>query len=183
MHVPGIRERAWSVPAWAVAIMAIAMLFAGMPFLLPGGGSVRLEAPNVALHTLDGPTVALSDYRGRPLLLSFWATTCTTCVEDLPHWAALYRELAPTTGLEFVGVAMSYDPPNRVMAMARQRRLPYPIALDVTGSVAAAFGQVQVTPTLFLIAPDGSITQRYVGALDFSALRWRILDLVPAEAG
>ncbi len=77
----------------------------------------------------------------------------------------LYRQFHQR-GLEIIAVAMYYDPPNHVVAMARSRGLPYDIALDLRGAHALAFGNVQLTPTTFLISPDGKIVLRKTGAID-----------------
>lgn len=73
-------------------------------------------------------------------------------------------------GLDFVAVAMSYDPPNYVLNYAQTRQLPFHVALDVQGEVAKSFGDVQLTPTTFVIDKDGQIIKRYVGEPDFAAL-------------
>lgn len=70
-----------------------------------------------------------------------------------------------------IAIAMSYDQPSRVMAFARQMPLPYPVALDTNDAASKAFGDIQFTPTTFLIARNGRIVRRYLGSLDFSALR------------
>lgn len=73
-------------------------------------------------------------------------------------------------GLDFVAVAMSYDPPNYVLNYAQTRQLPFTVALDSQGEVAKSFGDVQLTPTTFVIDKEGRIIKRYVGEPDFAAL-------------
>lgn len=134
------------------------------------------EAPDIALHTIDGREIQLSSLRGAPVLITFWATSCASCVQEMPHLIRLYRELRPR-GLEIIAVAMSYDPPDRVIRMAKARRLPYPVALDPQARLAQAFGGVRVTPTSFLIAPDGRIVRQQAGPAPMEAWRARILDM------
>jgi len=128
------------------------------------------DAPELTIYTLDGRSIALESLRGKPVLVTFWATTCSACVQEIPHLTALYRELHPQ-GLEIVGIAMAYDPPNYVLRMVEQRRIPYPIALDPLGEAAQAFGNVRFTPTSFLISPQGRIVDQRVGVWDQAALR------------
>ncbi|MFQ5660328.1 MAG: peroxiredoxin family protein [Gammaproteobacteria bacterium] len=135
------------------------------------------RAPEITLKILDGREIDLQQLRGKPVLVTFWATTCTVCMKELPHLMALYKTLAPA-GLEIIGVAMAYDPPNRVLELSKQRQIPYPIALDIDGKVALAFGDVAQTPTSFLIGPDGAILQHRIGKMDFEALRQRITHLL-----
>jgi len=157
-------------------LLATAALGAlGWLWLAPSG--IR-NSPDISLTGIDGEELHLADYRGRPLLVMFWATTCETCIREMPHLIELYRELAPR-GLEVIGITMDYDPPNLVLAMREHRKIPYPIALDIHAEAARAFGDVRLTPTTFLIAPDGSIVYRKVGAMDIDALRADILGLLP----
>lgn len=116
------------------------------------------RAPDVALRTLDGDEIKLAELRGKPVLVTFWATSCPGCVKEIPHLIELYQEFGPR-GLQLVAVAMSYDPPDHVLAMRDTRQIPYPIALDIKGEAARAFGDVRLTPTSFLIAPDGRIVR------------------------
>jgi peroxiredoxin len=97
----------------------------------------------------------------------------------MPQLIELYDELAPQ-GLEIIAIAMNYDPPNRVLAMSKARNIPYPIALDLHAAAAAAFGKIRLTPTSFLIAPDGRIAYRKTGALDMERLRVDILGMLGA---
>ena len=138
------------------------------------------QAPDITLTTLQGRRVEFSELRGAPVLVSFWATTCPRCLEEIPHLSELYRELAPR-GLEVIGVAMPYDPPNRVVELTRARQIPYPIALDIQGDAVRAFGNVSLTPSSFLIAPDGRIVQRYTGQLDINKVRSLVLKMLSAS--
>ena len=114
---------------------------------------------------------------GRPVLVTFWATTCASCVKEIPHLAELYREFSPR-GLEMIAIAMAYDPPNHVLAMRDARAIPYPIALDIEGTAARAFGNVRLTPTSFLIGPDGRIVQHNTGELDLADVHGQIRSLL-----
>jgi thiol-disulfide isomerase/thioredoxin len=113
------------------------------------------------------------------VLVTFWATTCNSCVSEIPHLIELYDELAPQ-GLEIIAIAMDYDPPNRVVALRKARNIPYPVALDIQADAARAFGDVRLTPTSFLIAPDGQIAHRRTGKLNMAALRKDILAMLAA---
>ena len=73
-------------------------------------------------------------------------------------------------GLEFLAVAMSYDPPAYVAQFAQSRQLPFRVAMDHDGKLAQAFGDVQLTPTTFVVDRRGQIVKRYIGEPDFGAL-------------
>ena len=114
------------------------------------------SSPDISLMTIEGEELRLAELRGKPLLVTFWATTCPGCIKEMPHLIELYNELSPR-GLEIIGIAMDYDPPNQVVAMSKARNIPYPVALDIHAEASLAFGNVRLTPTSFLIAPNGKI--------------------------
>lgn len=125
------------------------------------------------MTTLDGQQVTLRDLHGKPVLVTFWATSCPSCIAEMPHLAALHEDLHGE-GLEIIGVAMHHDPPERVAALVEQRDLPYTIVLDKDRSVARAFGGIGVTPTSYLITPNGRVVQRTIGEFDMAKLRSRV---------
>jgi len=139
------------------------------------------NSPDITLMSIDGEPLALSAYRGQPVLVTFWATSCTVCLREMPQLIELYRELAPQ-GLEIIGIAMDYDPPNQVLAVRNARKIPYPVALDIHAQAAHAFGNVRFTPTTFLIAPDGRIVFRKVGNINMQKLRADILGALQRAA-
>lgn len=81
-------------------------------------------------------------------------------------------------GYETIAVAMSYDPPTYVVNFAQTRKLPFPVAIDNTGTVAKAWGNVNVTPTSFLVNKRGEIVKRIVGKPDFAELHLLIDQLL-----
>jgi peroxiredoxin len=142
---------------------------------LIGSALFRLAgaAPDVVFTTITGKQVALRDWRGKPSVVTFWATDCPSCMLEIPHLIDLYRQFHPQ-GLEMIAVAMAYDPPSHVVAMTRDRQLPYHVALDLHSAHALAFGNVQFTPTTFLIDPEGRIAEKSVGVFDYSTWQSRI---------
>ena len=163
----------------------IAVIFilavAGMSLWLWNSPSGLKWAPDVTFTTLEGEKIGMGELRGQPVLVTFWATTCPGCLKEMPHLVELYEELG-NAGFELIGVAMSYDPPNRVLELTRERQLPYPIALDLDGALAAAFGNVMLTPTSFLIGPDGRIIRHRIGEMDITELRQQVESLLHAQA-
>jgi thiol-disulfide isomerase/thioredoxin len=103
--------------------------------------------------------------RGKPVIVTFWATDCPSCVEEIPDLINLYKQYHES-GLEIIAVAMQYNPPNHVIDMTKDLQLPYKVALDLSSEVAQAFGGVMFTPSTFLIAADGSIIDKHIGIFD-----------------
>ncbi len=128
------------------------------------------QAPAATFTTLDGKSLSLEQLRGKVVLVNFWATSCPGCVKEMPDMIEAYRDYKDK-GFEIVAVAMSYDPPNYVANFVQTRQLPFPVVLDIKGEHARAFGDVQLTPTSFLIGKDGSILEQKLGELDFGKLR------------
>lgn len=144
-------------------------------WLSPSGGQ---PAPNLQVTVLNGgQKIDLAALHGRPVLVTFWATSCPGCIKEMPHLIELYHELAPK-GFEIIGIAMPYDQPNHVLEMQKQKQIPYPIVWDGIGEAARAFGTVTLTPTHFLIDPQGQIVQHKIGELDMKLLRARILTML-----
>jgi len=135
-------------------------------------------APKIVMTQLKGgQKIDLASLRGHPVLVTFWATSCPGCVAEMPHLIKLYQELAPQ-GFEMIGVAMSYDKPDNVLEMQKQKAIPYPIVWDSVGKISQAFGKVTLTPTHFLINPQGEIVQHKIGDIDINLLRSRILAML-----
>ena len=139
--------------------------------------SSRESAPDVGYTLLDGRQARLKGQQGKVMLVNFWATSCTTCVAEMPQIVATHEKFK-NRGFDTLAVAMSYDPPAYVASFAETRKLPFGVAIDNTGSVAKAFGEVRLTPTSFLIDKKGGIVKKYVGAPDFAALHGLIDDLL-----
>ena len=138
-----------------VAIIAAAALFFSRP----------AAAPEVRFATLAGESLATSDLRGKVVLVNFWATSCVTCVKEMPMLVETHRKFAPR-GYATVAVAMSYDHPNFVAEYVQKNRLPFHVALDTSGEVAKGFGGVSLTPTTFILDRHGRIVKRYLGEPD-----------------
>ncbi|MDH5785072.1 MAG: TlpA family protein disulfide reductase [Chromatiales bacterium] len=159
-----------------VFLIAIAALL-GYLWLTPSGIK---PAPAISVTTLQGQTISLSALQGRPVVVTFWATTCPGCIKEMPHLVELYKELGPK-GLEIIGIAMEYDPEDQVRTMVAQKKLPYPIAIDKDGTVALAFGGISLTPSSFLIDTQGRIVQYKLGEMDMAALHSRIIAMLNAK--
>lgn len=135
------------------------------------------SVPELTLTTLTGNKIDLKALRGKPVVVTFWATDCPSCIKEIPDLLELYQKYQ-ARGLELIAIAMYYDPPSHVVAMSEARHLPYPVVLDLQADYAKAFGQVALTPTTFLIAPDGSIAKQYLGRFDGQEMQHAIETLL-----
>ncbi|MBA2673464.1 TlpA disulfide reductase family protein [Ramlibacter sp.] len=140
-------------------------------------GSAAAAAPASTFVLLDGSSKTTADLKGKVTLVNFWATSCTTCVAEMPSIVSTYDKYKGR-GYETVAVAMSYDPPSYVVNYTETRKLPFKVAIDNTGAVAKAWGEVQLTPTSYLVNKRGEIVKRYVGQPDFAELHQLIEKLL-----
>lgn len=157
----------------AVLVLAVA----GGVFYMNSG---RAVAPQSTFVLLNGSTKTTADLKGRVTLVNFWATSCVTCVAEMPKVVATYDKYK-TRGFDTLAVAMSYDPPSYVVNYTETRKLPFEVAIDNTGAVAKAWGDVQLTPTTYLVNKHGEIVKRYVGEPNFDELH-RLIEKLLAEA-
>lgn len=134
-------------------------------------------APASTFVLLDGSSKQTSDLKGRVTLVNFWATSCTTCVAEMPQMVQTYEKFKDK-GFGTVAVAMAYDPPSYVVNFAQTRKLPFDVAIDNTGAVARSWGEVTLTPTSYLVNKRGDIVKRYVGQPDFDELHQLIEKLL-----
>jgi len=122
-----------------------------------GGPRVGDAAPDFTLKTFDGKTVSLSDYRGKPVVLNFWASYCHPCREEFP----LFREQLAAHRGEFVVLGVDYrDIDSDARKFAEQQHATWPILPDSSNVVAQAYG-ITAVPQTFFIKPDGTIAVRY----------------------
>ena len=145
---------------------------------LTGCGQERAPASSFVL--LDGSKISTEQMKGKVTLVNFWATSCTTCVAEMPEIVTTYNTYRDK-GYDTLAVAMSYDPPAYVVNFSESRKLPFKVAIDNTGANAKAWGDVKLTPTTYLLNKRGEIVKRYVGAPDFAELH-RLIEKLLAEA-
>ena len=119
-------------------------------------------APAFSFNDIDQKAHTMEQYKGKPMLVTFWATDCPACIAETPELIELYDTYAEQ-GLVMIGVALAHDTPQHIKAMRSERKLPYIITWDYDASIAQAFGNVRVTPTHFLIDPTGEIVMRKIG--------------------
>lgn len=139
--------------------------------------ALAVAAAPFSLKDLSGKTVKLSDFRGKVVLLDFWATWCDSCLESLPVYQKLH-ETRRQDGLVVLGV----DEDSRakgVAAFASKHGVSYPVLLDSDKEAYYAY-RVRGLPTAFLIGRDGAVARRWTGfqPSDEAQLRQAVDDLL-----
>jgi peroxiredoxin len=157
--------------------LAASLLASG---LLGAACSTKQAAPQTRFVLLDGSQITTEAFKGKVLLVNFWATSCVTCVAEMPQLVKTHQQFH-ARGYETLAVAMSYDPPAYVVNFTETRKLPFQVAIDNTGEVAKAWGDVRLTPTTYLVNKRGQVVKRYVGTPDFDELH-QLIEKLLAEA-
>ncbi|MGA2204439.1 MAG: TlpA disulfide reductase family protein [Terriglobales bacterium] len=151
-----------------IAAIVAAMLFAGVRMARknrangPTNGQLMGNlAPDFELQGLDGKSMKLSDFRGKAVLLNFWATYCEPCKIEIPWFVELQKEYGPQ-GFQIVGVAMDDASTEDIAKFAKEMGVNYPILLGKE-SVGQSYGGVSVLPISFFLDRDGKLIAREFG--------------------
>jgi peroxiredoxin len=129
--------------------------------------SRQSDLSDFSFTDLDGRSILSSSYRGKVLLVNFWAAWCTPCAAEVPQFMALEKKYG-TEGLQVIGFSVD-DDPQELRNFCRKRRINYPVAAS-DSEIANAFGGVFGLPTTFLVTRTGRIHSRHNGAVDFPAI-------------
>jgi peroxiredoxin len=132
-------------------------------------------APDFTLPRIDGGQLQLSSYRGKVVLLDFWATWCVPCREETPHFVELQQKYGGQ-GLQIIGVSMD-DSTNPVHTFYQQFHMNYPVVMG-TADVGASYGGVLGLPIAFLIDREGRIYAKHMGATDAAVFEKEITMLL-----
>ena len=133
----------------------------------------KIMAPDFMLKDLEDNEIKLSDYNGKIVILNFWAVWCKYCIEEMPDFNALNKELEKENDAVILAVNVQ-EKPDTVRKYLTSNNITLKVLLDEDGSVAAAYG-VNGYPTTFIINKDGSLFTYIPGATDIETLRM-ILD-------
>ena len=164
-----------TVTVAVLAVGAIAALAYGVMRSVAGPE----VAPTVVYTLLDGTPANTRELTGRVVLVSFWATSCAICLQEMPDLIATHARFK-ARGYETLAIAMGYDAPVNVVRYTEAHALPFKVAIDHDGRLASEFGKVAATPTSVLINRRGEIVERHIGRLDVAALNTSIERLLAA---
>jgi peroxiredoxin len=164
----------WLAVWYARRDHAAATLPSSGDFIAAQALTIGTPAPDFALPRLDGGQLRLSDLRGRPVLVNFWASWCAPCRSEMPALDRVAREYEDA-GLVVVGVNQLEDP-QTVSQFVQEFSLSFPIALDRDG-VASRDWRVYGIPQTYLVGPDGVIRKAWVGPLTYESVVRALQDL------
>jgi peroxiredoxin len=154
-------------------------------FLCAAGSRSRLAspaehalAPDFSLPNLSGGELDLSTYRGKVVLLDFWATWCVPCREEIPHFVDLQNQYRDQ-GLQIIGVSMD-DSPEPALVFYKTLKMNYPVVMG-NAKIGELYGGVLGLPIAFVIGRDGRIYAKHVGATSIPVFEKEILPLLQSH--
>ena len=169
-----------------VTILTLIIVAAGLFFLvrqhgLPAVASAQQGAlaPDFSLADLSGHSTNLSSFRGKVVLLDFWATWCVPCREETPHFIDLQNKYG-SQGLQVIGVSMD-DGPEPVRDFYQHFKMNYPVVMG-DAKTGELYGGVLGLPIAFVIGPDGRIASKHIGSTDISVFEKEVVRLLPQKS-
>ena len=154
--------------------LALAILIMGTPVVGQSSAAVRL-APPFAVRSLEGKTFRMADFRGRPVVLDFWATWCAPCRASMPHLDTLQQRFQ-SEGLVIIGLSVDESGTQAVKRFAQRLGVGFRLAM-ADDQVLDQYGPIRLLPTTFFINRRGEIVRRVVGQIDPETLETYIREL------
>lgn len=140
-----------------ILIVLLSFLALGMAKAPPLVGG---PAPQFELQTIEGRTVKLSDFKGRFVVLNFWATWCVPCIKEMPELEKTYQALGESN-IQIMGVNLA-EPKKMVKKFTRDHQLSFPVLLDGYGNTSEKY-KVRSLPVTYFITPDGIVREKILG--------------------
>jgi len=159
----------------ALVMIVVVLIGVGLYSMRRKHGPEHRPAPDFNLPQLNGQTLQLSSYRGKVVLLDFWATWCVPCRAEIPHFVELQQKYGDR-GLQIIGVSMD-DSSEPVRDFYQQFHMNYPVVMG-TAKTGELYGGVLGLPIAFVIGKVGLIDSKKIGAVDMTLLEREIQKLL-----
>ena len=149
------------VTLFILAVLSIAVFFAANP---SSAAEPKPAAPNWQLRDINGKLVSLADFKGKIVILDFWATWCPPCRQEIPGFVALQRKYQDK-GLVIIGVSLDQQGPSVVKPFMRELGMNYPVVMG-NPKIVGDYGFITAIPTTFVIDRRGNVVTAYEGFTD-----------------
>jgi peroxiredoxin len=168
------------MPSAACRLLLVALLLVGS--FATGGRTARAadsllnkQAPQFTRTDLNGRALDLASFRGKVVLLDFWATWCAPCQAEMPRFAEWQRQYGPQ-GLQVIGISMD-DEPAPTRRLVAKLKLNYPVAMG-DEKLGELYGGVLGLPLIYLIDRDGNVRAKFQGESDLKAIETQLKALL-----
>lgn len=128
--------------------------------------------PDFELSTLSGDIIKLADYKGKKVILNFWASWCGPCKAEMPHMQSYYEKYKDSANVEIIAVNMTTEERGleSIEKFVDAYGLTFPIPLDSDGEVIDMY-RIMTIPTTYIISMDGTISQKIIGPMDEKTIK------------
>ncbi|CAJ1002901.1 MULTISPECIES: thiol-disulfide oxidoreductase ResA [Bacillales] len=161
-----------------LGVLLAALVFAVYSSFVKDPNAVKVgrDAPNFSLEQLNGPSIALSDLRGKGVVLNFWGTWCGPCKQEMPALQKQY-EAYKDKGLVIVGVNIG-ETPVAVEPFLKQFGVTFPILMDRESQITKLY-RIDKIPSTFFIDPDGEVKEIFLGPLNEDMIAEKVAKILP----
>ncbi|MEW6327790.1 MAG: TlpA disulfide reductase family protein [Thermodesulfobacteriota bacterium] len=163
---------------WFVALVFVLLVFVQL-YTSPDSEAKTVRAPDFSLEDLDGRMVSLSHFKGKVVLVNFWATGCPACRAEIPAFIAVHKKYKGR-GLEIISISLDdavTSAGRKVLAeFVKRAGITYPVLIG-NNAVCKDYGGIYFIPASFLVDSKGNIIKRYIGELKMDALERDMLPL------
>ena len=180
------KQRSWIYTGFFIAVIVLLFVINNMgnepeqgpypPNYVPAAQRSTALAPDFTLPTIDGKQLKLSDYRGKVVILDFWATWCPPCRKGIPDLIELKKKYG-SKGLEVIGISLDTDTKAQVAGFAKTNGMNYPVVYG-NQAVTQLYGGIEAIPTTFVIDKKGKIVANYQGLMPSSTYESHIKKLL-----
>ncbi len=157
-------------------LLFLAALVANKAVAAQESEAEKITAPAWELNDLDGKQIKLSDFKGKVVILNFWATWCAPCRVEIPGFVALQKKYGDK-GLAMIGVSVDEQGPDVVKEFVKQFQMTYPVVIG-NEKIVEAYGGIDGIPTTFVIDREGQIVGKHIGYEDQETFEKEIQSLL-----
>ncbi|MDF1527038.1 MAG: TlpA disulfide reductase family protein [bacterium] len=154
-----------------LVLMLLALIIAGCS-KGDSGEDLSKGAPDFTLAAVDGSMVSISDYRGKVVLVDFWATWCPPCLEMIPILSRLHKKYSDK-GLVVLGVSLDNEGLEMLGTFVHEKMIPYKIVMG-DKKIGSAFGGVSSIPTLYMVDRNGRLVRKLTGYHSYAQLEEQV---------
>jgi len=180
------KQRSWIYTGFTIGVIILLFVINNMgsepeqgpypPNYVPAAQRSSALAPDFTLPTVDGKQLKLSDYKGKVVIIDFWATWCPPCRKGIPDLIDLKKKYG-SKGFEVIGISLDTDTKAQVPGFVKDKGMNYPVVYG-NQNVAQLYGGIEAIPTSFVIDKHGKIVATYQGLIPSSTFESHIKKLL-----